>query len=150
MPQRSNRRYFECMVSELLILSHTLRTSRKRKNIEQLLIAVLGRQNSSILLPSWAEREETTIPENSSLLDNEVHPSSIFPFSQWKVGVLWYCTSNSGCFLPPIKSTDMQHLIYGLGMPRHLIFSRYVWSLKQWVSWQPPYAGIKPWDVTFL
>ena len=101
------------------LFSHTLRTSQKRNNIKQLLIAVLGRPNSR-LLPSWAEREETTIPEDSSLLNNKVHSSSIFPFRQWKVGVLWYCTSNNGCFLPPTKSTDIQHLIYDLGIPHHL------------------------------
>lgn len=63
------------------LLSHTLRTSQKSKNIRQLLIAVLGRQNR--LLPLWAEREDITILEDSSLLYNKVScSSSLFPFSQ--------------------------------------------------------------------
>lgn len=61
------------------LFSHTLRISQKRKNIKQFLIAVLGRQ--SRLLSLWAEREDITILEDSSLLYNKVS-SSVFHFSQ--------------------------------------------------------------------
>lgn len=75
---------FEMHGIRIFLLSHTLWTSQNRNSIKQLLTAVLGRQNG--LLPLWAERADITILEDSSLLYNKVSSSSIFTFSQWKVG----------------------------------------------------------------
>lgn len=63
----------------IALLSHTLRTSGKRINIKQLLIAV---GEAELLQTSWAEREETAVPDDYSLLDSQVHSSFIFPLSQ--------------------------------------------------------------------